>query len=353
MPRGLLPTGIMADIFISYSKGQRAVTEDLARDLQAKGYSVWWDTALVSGENYRSVILAELAKARAVIVIWTQDSVKSGWVMSEATRARARGILLPFRDPDLEMDAVPPPFDTIHTDEVTNRPAIFSALARLGLTPNPSGAPDTSVAEAAAWNYAQQRNSVADFYAFLAAYPNGMHAKAAEAGLAKLRKSNPGGRWRMIGASLATMVLLVGAFFAGSLFSGAGPSLWRTAQESSKSGSQPDQRPLLVWLDSIQPSDKQCRLTFDVQNRSDDAIDSMKGDFIVLAANRQQLDRFIAELGPVRPRRSFIRTFALNFQCDQMAELRINDVVECSPPPMNRCLDMIGTSSRIEKIRFR
>src|SRR5262245_17557753 len=115
----------MADIFISYSKNQRAVTEELARDLQAKGYSVWWDTALVSGENYRSVILAELTKARAVIVIWTVDSVKSDWVISEATRARTRGILLPFRDPSVDMEAVPPPFDTLHTDEVTNRAAIL------------------------------------------------------------------------------------------------------------------------------------------------------------------------------------------------------------------------------------
>jgi hypothetical protein len=38
----------MADIFISYAKAARPVTEQLASELQAKGFTVWWDSALVS-----------------------------------------------------------------------------------------------------------------------------------------------------------------------------------------------------------------------------------------------------------------------------------------------------------------
>jgi hypothetical protein len=38
--------------------------------LEAEGYSVWWDSALLSGDKFRKVIMAELGKARAVIVIW-------------------------------------------------------------------------------------------------------------------------------------------------------------------------------------------------------------------------------------------------------------------------------------------
>jgi hypothetical protein len=45
----------MADIFISYSKESRSETERLARELQAKGFTVWWDTRLVAGESFRDL----------------------------------------------------------------------------------------------------------------------------------------------------------------------------------------------------------------------------------------------------------------------------------------------------------
>src|SRR5215470_3459878 len=82
----------MADIFISYSKTSRAHAEQLADDLRHKGFTVWYDTGLVAGDSFREVITSELAQARAAIVIWTPESVKSDWVCSEASRARARRI---------------------------------------------------------------------------------------------------------------------------------------------------------------------------------------------------------------------------------------------------------------------
>ncbi len=35
----------MADIFISYSNNYAQLTIGLARDLEAEGYTTWWDTA--------------------------------------------------------------------------------------------------------------------------------------------------------------------------------------------------------------------------------------------------------------------------------------------------------------------
>ena len=80
----------MADIFISYSKQSKAETEHLAAELQAKGFTVWYDTSLVPGDSFRDVITSELAQARAAIVIWTADSVKFDWVCAEARAARER-----------------------------------------------------------------------------------------------------------------------------------------------------------------------------------------------------------------------------------------------------------------------
>src|SRR5438105_3200727 len=124
----------MADIFISYSKGSAAQTERLAKELQAKGFTVWYDTSLIPGDSFRDVIMSELAQARAAIVIWDAASVKSEWVCSEASRARARRILIPVRTEDVRSHDIPPPFDSLHTELLSNRAAIESALAKLGVT---------------------------------------------------------------------------------------------------------------------------------------------------------------------------------------------------------------------------
>jgi len=125
----------LADIFISYSKIDRQLVEQLAHELLAKGFTVWWDTALVSGESFREVIVRQLKEARAVIVVWTPSSVTSEWVISEADRGRYRGILIPVRTEDLSVHDIPPPFDVRHMDLVTNQAAILAALAKLGVAP--------------------------------------------------------------------------------------------------------------------------------------------------------------------------------------------------------------------------
>ncbi|QIG91133.2 toll/interleukin-1 receptor domain-containing protein [Bradyrhizobium sp. 6(2017)] len=125
----------MADVFISYSKSRRAETEELAADIEARGYTVWWDTDMSPGDQFTTVISTELARARAVIVIWTPKSVTSDWVISEAGRALKRKVLIPVYTSDLAIDSIPPPFDVLHTEPVTNREAIFGALEKLGIKP--------------------------------------------------------------------------------------------------------------------------------------------------------------------------------------------------------------------------
>jgi WD40 repeat protein len=126
----------VADVFISYSKSRRAEAAELAADLEGRGFAVWWDKDIAPGETFRDVITAELADARAAIVIWTPASVKSNWVISEASRAQKRGILIAVCSADLNHDDIPPPFDVIHTELVTNLPAILGALAKMGVSPS-------------------------------------------------------------------------------------------------------------------------------------------------------------------------------------------------------------------------
>jgi TolB-like protein len=125
----------VSDVFISYAKKGHSQADQLAQELQAKGFSVWYDTSLVPGDSFRDVIVTKLAQAKAAIVIWDQSSVKSDWVYSEADRARARRILIPVRTEDVSSRDIPPPFDCLHTELVSNRTAIEIALSKLGVLP--------------------------------------------------------------------------------------------------------------------------------------------------------------------------------------------------------------------------
>ena len=75
------------DIFLSYNREDAAVAKRYADALAAAGLSVWWDTALRSGEAYDEVTETALRGAKAVVVLWSPRSVVSRWVRAEATIA--------------------------------------------------------------------------------------------------------------------------------------------------------------------------------------------------------------------------------------------------------------------------
>ena len=104
----------MADVFISYSKADRPLALKLAAMLEAEGWKVWWDTGLIPGDDFRNEIMSQLGRARAVIVIWTDASIKSDWVRSEAGRAQAGRKLIPVKLPNLSYKDLPPPFDVLY-----------------------------------------------------------------------------------------------------------------------------------------------------------------------------------------------------------------------------------------------
>ena len=87
----------MADIFVSYSRSDKARVTPLVTALEAEGWSVWWDPAIDPGQQFDRMIADELERARAVLVVWTADSVESRWVRGEARDGADRGILVPVR----------------------------------------------------------------------------------------------------------------------------------------------------------------------------------------------------------------------------------------------------------------
>ena len=85
----------MADVFISYASEDRDRVRPLAQALEGRGFTIWWDRALASGQDYASIIERELKNAKAVIVVWTRASAASTFVRDEAGRARDQDRLVP------------------------------------------------------------------------------------------------------------------------------------------------------------------------------------------------------------------------------------------------------------------
>jgi hypothetical protein len=86
----------MSDIFISYKREEQPVARKLADALEKKGWSVWWDPKIRTGEHFDDVIEKALTDARCVIVIWSRLSVESRYIKDEATYALNRDKLVPI-----------------------------------------------------------------------------------------------------------------------------------------------------------------------------------------------------------------------------------------------------------------
>ncbi len=106
----------MVDVFISYARSTQDLAEQVALALRALGYQVWRDNQLPAHLAYSDVIEERLVAAKAVVVIWSKDAVRSEWVRSEANRAREARKIVQL---SVEAPALPMPFDQIHCADLS------------------------------------------------------------------------------------------------------------------------------------------------------------------------------------------------------------------------------------------
>jgi adenylate cyclase len=146
-------TSAVADIFLSYSRADKARVAPLVAALEAQGWSVWWDPEITPGDEFDALISAELERARAVVVVWSTSSVDSRWVKGEARDAADRGVLVPVR---FDNARLPIDVRSIHTTDLdawgeNRESAPFKALCvALGAKLKLSAAKKTAVPSAAA-----------------------------------------------------------------------------------------------------------------------------------------------------------------------------------------------------------
>lgn len=107
----------MVDVFISYSRDNKARVADIAAAVTAAGYDVWWDAELPPHRSYGDVITEKIGSAKAAIVVWSHASAQSEWVRAEADVARNQKKLVQTAIDDV----MPPlPFNQIQFADLTD-----------------------------------------------------------------------------------------------------------------------------------------------------------------------------------------------------------------------------------------
>jgi TolB-like protein len=100
----------LPDIFISHARATEREARAVATALRAMGHGVWLDDELPAHRAYADVIEERLRSAKAVVVIWSAEAVRSHWVRSEADRARSEDKLVQV---SVDGAPLPMPFDQI------------------------------------------------------------------------------------------------------------------------------------------------------------------------------------------------------------------------------------------------
>ena len=93
------------DIFISYAHEDEQRVRLIVVELERLGWTVFWDRSIPVGKTWHSYIEHALLAACSVVVVWSEFSIISEWVIEEAEYAKGKKILVP-----LLIDIVQPPF---------------------------------------------------------------------------------------------------------------------------------------------------------------------------------------------------------------------------------------------------
>ncbi|MFK7862530.1 MAG: SUMF1/EgtB/PvdO family nonheme iron enzyme [Granulosicoccus sp.] len=83
------------DIFIAYKREDRPTANQLLALFESQGFSVFIDTSIHAGSHFGKALEQALDASRTVVVLWSEKSKESFYVIDEAEEGRDRGVLFP------------------------------------------------------------------------------------------------------------------------------------------------------------------------------------------------------------------------------------------------------------------
>lgn len=125
----------VADLFISYSRKDRERCTAIREALIAFDVDVWSDVGIAAGSAFDREIEKQIEEARALLVLWSSNSVESDWVRNEARTGKVRDRLIAVQ---LDACELPLEFHSVQAEilpegaEGTAHPAWLNLVSRLG-----------------------------------------------------------------------------------------------------------------------------------------------------------------------------------------------------------------------------
>ena len=180
------PPGQDIDVFISCKREERALATQVAGALEAAGYTQVTDLNLANSTHFGDEIDRLIRRSRVVLVLWTEASVASDWVKSEARLGRDLGTYLGVMVEPVEL-----PVDLRYLQaEVLDAPLTDSLPRIVGAVREMIGPAQESPAAATTrstalnddllfFQTAERADSLTSFRAYLDAFPQGAMADEA------------------------------------------------------------------------------------------------------------------------------------------------------------------------------
>ena len=121
------------NVFVAYAREDKAVTGSLVERLRQAGASVTWDQDFPAGVDVGQTIRSAIAKAAAVIVVWSDASARSLYVRDEADTALRSDKLVTTHVPGFDPEDVPMGFGQLHTVPIDVPGQVERSLGNYGI----------------------------------------------------------------------------------------------------------------------------------------------------------------------------------------------------------------------------
>lgn len=109
---------------------------------------------------------------------------------------------------------------------------------------------------------------------------------------------------------------------------------------------------LSLELNKLEPAKAACQAYFLIEEKAGKPLQSLKTDLIIFGKDGGIAKRLIAEMGPVRSKKTSVKIFAIDVPCPEISGVLLNEVASCAPEATpEACLDRLTVSSRLN-VRF-
>jgi len=107
-----------------------------------------------------------------------------------------------------------------------------------------------------------------------------------------------------------------------------------------------------VELNNVESVKDRCRLTFVVENKNKEPVESLQLDLALFDQGGVVRRRIATEVGPLRAAKTIVKTFVADGPCGEVGAILVNEVTACKPGKASECLDALALETKVKGVRL-